>query len=83
MERFHIIEEGACILASKGRYRQAKVFHRGGDVYAQVGATFVKLGAGGGTSDPHLSWHGVEADGVELNKFKRPIYAAELEQAAA
>lgn len=65
MERFHIIEEGAVILRSKGLYRQAKVYRRGSQVFASYGAGFIRLLRGSGTSVPSVSWDGIEADGVK------------------
>jgi hypothetical protein len=64
MNRFHVIEDGAVILRSKGVFRQAKVFRRGVDVFAAWGVGFVKLGPRGGTTHPHVSWDSIEADGV-------------------
>jgi len=64
MDRFHIIEDGAVILRSKGVFRQSKVFRRGKDVYAGYGTGFVKLHGGSGTSNPTVSWIDIEADGV-------------------
>lgn len=68
MDRFHIIEDGACILFSKGVYRQAKVFRRGKDVFAGYGGGFVKLGGSSGTSSPNVGWRGVEAEGVATDR---------------
>jgi hypothetical protein len=64
LERFHVIDEGAVILRIKGVYRQAKVYHRGADVFAGWGVGFIKLGPRGGTTHPNVSWDGIEADGV-------------------
>lgn len=75
MERFHIIEEGAVILISKGNFRQAKIYRRAGDVYAGWGSGYVKLGGAGGTSHPAVTWLDIEAEGVEINKIRRPIWA--------
>ena len=43
MERFHEIEDGAAILASKGVYKQVKLFKRAGELYAQYGGGFIRL----------------------------------------
>ena len=43
MERFHVIEDAAAILVSKGVYRQAKVYRRGKELFAAYGAGFVRL----------------------------------------
>lgn len=60
MQRFHVVDEAAVILRSRGVYRQAKVFLRGEGVYAAHGGGFVRLYKGGGTSVPALSWDDVE-----------------------
>lgn len=64
MERFHVIEDGAVILRTKGVYRQAKVYRRGVDIYAAWGAGFIKLMRGSATTHPNVSWDGIEADNV-------------------
>ncbi len=75
MERFHVIEDGACILRMpKGVFRQAKVFRRGEDVFAAYGAGFVKLSVRGGTSNPNVSWLDVEAEGVATNDGAKPVF---------
>lgn len=43
MDRFHLIDEAAAILQSKGVYRQAKVYRRGKALYASHGAGFIRL----------------------------------------
>ncbi len=68
MERFHIIEDGACILYSRGVYRQVKVYRRGKDVFAAFGAGFIKLGGSSGTSNPNVAWRGVEAEQVVTDR---------------
>lgn len=64
MERFHIIDDAAAVLRSKGVYRQAKVYRRGNDVYAGWGNGFIRLLRGSATTHPNVSWDGIEADGV-------------------
>lgn len=76
MERFHIIEDAAAILRSKGVYRQAKVYRRGRDIYAAYGSGYIKLGASGGTTLPSVSWDGLEAEGVNVISGKRPVWGA-------
>lgn len=66
MDLFHVIEEGQVIICSHGVYRQAKVYRRGEDVFAQYGNGYIKLYNGCGTSKPKVSWLGIEAAGVEL-----------------
>lgn len=64
MDRFHIIDDGAAILFSKGVYRQAKVYRRGKDVFAGYGAGFIKLGTATLTSLPAVAYYGLEGEGV-------------------
>lgn len=75
MERFHVIEDGAAILLSKGNFRQAKVYRRAADIYAGWGGGYIKLGGAGGTSNPNVSWQDIEADGVTINNLRRPTWA--------
>lgn len=75
MERFHIIEDGAAILQSKGNFRQVKVYSRGTQVYAQWGGGYVRLMRGGCTSNPNVSWSDVEADGVIRDRSNMPMMA--------
>lgn len=58
MERFHVIEDAAVILRSKGVYRQAKAYKRGIGLYAGYGNGFIRLYKNGGTSLPSVSWEG-------------------------
>ena len=83
MERFHIIDDGAVILRSKGVFRQAKVYRRGEGVYAALGAGFIRLTGASGTTNPHVSWLDVEAEGVVVRPGLAPKYVAPIEQAAA
>jgi hypothetical protein len=78
MKLFHVIDDAACILRSRGVFRQVAVYRRDRDIYAQHGSGFVKLMHNGGTSAPNVSWVDLpfahphirfEDDG----KFKRPI----------
>lgn len=64
MERFHIIEDGAAILRSRGNFRQSKIYSRGSDVYASWGGGYIKLLGGGGTSNPNVARLDVEGDNV-------------------
>lgn len=61
MHRFHIVDDAAVILRSKGVYRQAKVYRRGDDLYAGFGAGFIGLRRNGGTTLPSVSWEDIEA----------------------
>ena len=53
---FHIVDEAQIVLRSKGVFRQVKLFHRDGKLYAGWGNGFVRLLASGGTSHPSVSW---------------------------
>ncbi len=53
MERFHEMDNAAAILASKGVYKQVKVFRRDKALYAQYGGGFIRLYKGG-TSLPNI-----------------------------
>lgn len=78
MERFHIIEDGAAILQSKGNFRQVKVYQRGAQVFAGWGGGYVRLMRGGATSNPNVSWSDVEADGVTRDCFNMPVIAIKV-----
>jgi len=76
MNRFHVIDDGAVILRSRGVFRQAKVYRRGADVFAAWGAGFIRLLANSGTTVPHVSWDDLEAADVTTDTPKgRPHYA--------
>jgi hypothetical protein len=64
MERFHIVEDAAVILRTKGVFRQAKVYLRGRDVYASAGGGYVRLYKGGGTGAPNISWDDIDLNGI-------------------
>jgi len=64
MERFHVVEDAAVILRSRGVYKQAKVYLRGKDVYAGAAGGFVRLYTGGGTGHPNISWDDIDLNGV-------------------
>lgn len=76
IQRFHVIDDGAAILRSKGVYRQAKIFRRAGDIFASWGVGFIKLGPRGGTSNPNVSWIDVEGDDVVCDRVgAQPRYS--------
>jgi hypothetical protein len=82
MERFHIVDDAAVILRGrKGVYRQAKVYRRGEDVFAQVGFGYVRLLARNGTTDPSISWLDIEAEGV-VATTNGPKFRPQLKVAA-
>lgn len=77
MELFHIIDDGVVVLRLRGkRFRQTKVYRRGTQVYAGIGAEFIRLIAHGGTSDPQIGWLDIEAEGVTLSANRTPSFAA-------
>jgi len=53
---FHEIPDAQVILRSKGVFRQAKLFGRGGAVYAAWGSGFIRLLKHSGTTVPTVSW---------------------------
>lgn len=59
MERFHVIEDAAAILRSRGVFRQAKVYRRGTALYAQWGVGFIRLHQNG-TSLPNVTCEAIE-----------------------
>ena len=61
MDRFHILDDCAVILRSKGVYKQAKVYARDGRLYAAHGGGFVSLMANLRTSHPDVSWDETDA----------------------
>lgn len=63
MHRFHLVDEAAVILQSKGVYRQVKVFRRENGLYAAHGSGFVRLYENHGTSHPTLRWDDIELPG--------------------
>jgi hypothetical protein len=69
MDRFHIIEEAAVILRSRGVWKQAKVYIRGQAIYAGAGGGFVRLYKGGGTSVPNLSWDDIDVEGADASSL--------------
>ena len=53
---FHEIPDAQVVLRSKGVYRQAKLFRRGGDIYAAWGSGYIRLLKHSGTTVPAVSW---------------------------
>lgn len=85
MDRFHVADDAAVILRSRGVYRQAKVYPRAGAVYASAGAGFIRLYKGGGTSTPNISWddidlNGAGADSLVADAHGRLSYNGPLKQ---
>ena len=71
MERFHVIDDVAVILRSKGVYRQAKAYKRGIDLFAGYGSGFIRLYKDGGTSLPTVSWEGHDGPETTYDKMGR------------
>lgn len=61
MMRFHVIDDAAVILRSRGVYRQTKVYRRGDALYAGYGGGFLRLCGNSGTSRPDVSWDEIDA----------------------
>lgn len=80
MNRFHVINDAAVIIRSKGGiYKQAKVYRRGDDLYAGYGGGFVRLMGGSGTSHPNVSWDEIDADcEVTTSKLGRLMIKPQL-----
>lgn len=67
MQLFHVIDDGVAILRIRGRvYKQAKIYHRGEDVFAAYGGGYIRLTRGSGTTVPEVSCEAVEGPGVEI-----------------
>lgn len=66
MERFHIIDDAAAILVSKGVYRQAKVYRRGKDLFAGHSGGFIRLYREG-TSLPNVRLDAIDVPGRRVN----------------
>lgn len=58
---FHEIADAQIVLRSKGVFKQAKLFRRGGHVYAAYGSGYVRLLKHAGTTHPAVSY---EADSL-------------------
>ena len=52
MDYFTAIPDGHAIIYSRGVYRQAPLFARGDQVYAKVGAGYIRLMQNGVTTSP-------------------------------
>lgn len=75
---FHILEDKHVILRSKGIFKQAKVFERNGELFANWGSGFIRLYKDG-TSLPHVSIveHNIDCSYVGQH---RGLYLATKEQ---
>jgi hypothetical protein len=80
VQLFHIIDDGVAILRVKGRvYRQAKIYHRGEDVFAGYGGGYVRLTRGGWTTMPDVSCIEVEGPGVVIRAGVPRFVEAEVD----
>jgi len=77
MERFHIIEDAAAILVSKGVYRQVKVYRRGSALFAAYGRGFIRLYKDG-TSLPNVRCEDIDVAGATIREdaFRRLEWVA-------
>ena len=73
MDTFHIIDDHAVILQSRGVLRQGKVYYRGKKLYAGFGSGFIQMKANGGTSVPNVSWIDTSVK-FEKGEFGHPEY---------
>lgn len=64
MRLFHVIEGHFAILRRGGVFRQAKLFYRGGYLFAAHGSGFIGLRGSGGTTVPSISWTDISLDCV-------------------
>ena len=62
MNLFHIIEDAQIVLRSKGVFYQKKLYRRGNRLYAGWGGGFIRIGAGDATSNPNVSWEGIDRE---------------------
>ena len=72
MDRFHVVEDAAVIVRSKGVYKQVKVYVRGGAVYAGLSGGFVRLYKNGDTGIPTISW-----DNIKILNYTAPQMTAD------
>lgn len=73
MPAFHIIPDSYVIVRERGVWRQTKLFHRDGQLYAGLKGGFVQLRRQGGTTIPNISWD--EIDGVRFVENRGAIGA--------
>ena len=67
MELFHVIDDAFVVLRGKnGIYRQAKIFQRGGELFAGFSGGFIGLRGNGGTTSPVVSWTDISVEHVAL-----------------
>lgn len=72
MDYFTVVEDCAVVLRCKGVYRQAKLYRRGQDAFAQWGAGFVRLLPRGGTTLPNVTW--LETDAIDFIPSKAKFH---------
>lgn len=72
MDLFHEVPDEQVIIVKRGLYKQCKLYHRGGKLYANIGYSFVQLLADHGTSSPYVRW--VELSYMyAVGKFEQPM----------
>jgi hypothetical protein len=79
MSLFHVIDDAAAVLRTKGVFKQVKVFYRDNRLYAQHGGGFIGLRRDGGTTHPQVAWDYIE--GVKWTVVDRGTGALELSEA--
>lgn len=84
--QFHIIEGASVVLRSKGLFRQAKVFHLQGELFAEFNRAFIKLSGKQDTSAPSVTYQNLdvpfkpERDGV-FGSVRAPLSFFEVKAA--
>lgn len=60
MSLFTVVNDAFVVTRSKGVFRQSKVYHRNGLLYAGYGSGFVQLRDDNATSVPTMTWDYIE-----------------------
>ena len=55
---FHELFQEKIVLRWKGRFYQTQVYHRNHEIYAKLGAGYVRLHSAGNTTEPNVMWEG-------------------------
>lgn len=74
MNRFHVIDDAAAILRSKGVFKQVKVFRRADALYAAHAGGFIRLYKGGGTSAPTIAWDDLDVLGYAAEQMVSDVH---------
>lgn len=74
MSLFTVVNDAFVITRSKGVFRQSKVYHRDGLLYAGYGNGFVQLRRDNATSLPNMTWDYIEGVAWQVQRG----YASQL-----